>query len=527
MRLRVGPFAVALLLSLAVASAAIAAPNQVFLDRGLLEYDEKNFEAARENFEKAVELDPEDPRARHYLGLALLSLGRLDEAATQLAQARAKLPDDVDIAFALGVALFYQGKYEQARPHFEVVAAKEPKRSDLGYYLGRIYFEGREYERALSTLEGAETTDPAVAQLTRFYAGLTKQRLGRTEEAVKEMEVAAALRPTSPIGIAARRFEELVAAAPPEERRLRAEVRVGYQYDDNVRIAPTRNVLELGAPERRGTGEVFLVRGDLDFLRLGGFQATAGYSFVAIINDVVRGFDVQDHRPGVEAAYRGTLLKIPFTTGMRYVFDLLFLDDELQSMRHIVQPYAIAGWSSWTDTLLSYRFTANDVKTNPVLGLPEERGESTRHEAVVQQTFYFPLLGVRHAFRLGYAYDVEQAEGDDYDYIGHKALAGLRLQLPYEVLFTADFEYHTREYPHRHALALFLNATNAAGSPFRTRRSDWENTLLVTLSREIFTHRSLGSLALSLDYFRDRNESTLSIFDYARNVVSLNLIWRY
>ncbi len=517
----------ALLALVVAASPAGAAPNEVFLDRGVLEYDEKNYSAALENFQKAGELDPDDPRACYFTGITLIALDRFDEAASQLSRGRTLAPNDLDMAFALGLALFSKGEYEQALPHFEAVAGKEPSREDLGYYLGRVYYERKEYQRAVAALEGARSSDPVVTQLTRFYAGLAKHQLGLAAEAVKEWEAAAAVRPSSPIAITARRFEEVVTAARPEVKRYRAEARVGYQYDDNVRVAPTRNVVSLGDQERRSTGETFFLRGEADVLRLGGFQATARYSFAAIINNSVHGFDIIDHRPGAEGVYRTSLFGIPVAAGAQYTYDTLMLDGDRQVARQTVQPYVVATWAPWTNTSVFYRFTDNDSKTDPVLGLRKERLDATNHQVGAFQTFYFSLFGGRHAFRVGYAHDDERADGADYTYTGDKAIAGLVLELPYRLEFTADFEYAARDYPTENALALQFNADNQPGGPFRTRRKDWENTVLLALSREIFAQRAFGSVSMSLEYYRDRNVSTFSVFDSVRNVVSLNVIWRY
>ena len=103
-----------------------AAPNQVFVDRGILNYDDKNNAAALASFERAVELDPEDPNARYFLGLTLIALDRFEEAVTQLSRGLALNKDDLDIAFVFGVALFNLSRYDQALPHFQAVAAREP-----------------------------------------------------------------------------------------------------------------------------------------------------------------------------------------------------------------------------------------------------------------------------------------------------------------------------------------------------------------------------------------------------------------
>lgn len=503
---------------------AAAAPNQVFIDRGILEYDEKNFPAALENFQKAVELDPEDPNARYFTGLALIALDRFDEAVTQLSRGRALDPNDLNMVFALGAALFSTGAYDQALPHFQAVATEEPRRENLGYYLGFIHYQKKEYEQALGFLEGNVAEDPAFQQLTRFYAALAKHQLGRDVEAAEALSHVVALRPASPIALTARKFRDVIAPPPPEPKRFRAELRFGYQYDDNVRVAPTSNALDLKRPERRSTGQTVLARGELDALRLGSFTTTVSYQFYAIFNDNIDEFGIKDHRPGIESIYRAALFDRPLTTGLRYDVDILYQNDRKQSKRDSVQPYGVYGWADWTDTTLFYRYQINDSKTAPTRGLRKERQDSYSHDVGLVQAFYYGA----HVARVGYTHDTERAEGADNTYGGHKLSAGLQLTLPWNFTFDTNFEYHSRDYPADNALIRQFNTDQELGAPFRSKRRDWDQTLLLTLAREIPLPKALpGSLTTSLEYFRARNVSTISIYDYVRDTVSLNVTWRY
>ena len=506
------------------AAPATADHNQVFIDRGILEYDEKNFQAALENFQRAVELEPEDPNARYFAGLALIALDRFDEAVTHLSRGRVLDPNDLDIAFALGVALFNRGAYDEALPHFQAVAVKEPRRENLGYYLGFIHYQRKEYEQALRFLEANVTEDLAFQQLTRFYVGLSKHQLGREVEAAEALSQAATLRPASPIALTARKFQEVIAPPAAEPRRFRAEVRFGYQYDDNVRVAPTTNALDLKRQERRSTGQTVSARGELDVLRLGSFTALATYQFFAIFNNNIDGFGIKDHRPGLEGVYRTVLLDRPLTTGLRYEVDILYQNDRKQFRRNTLQPYGVYGWTSWTDSTLFYRFEINDSKVDPSRGLREERQDSESHDVGIVQGFYYG----GHAARLGYTYDTEQAEGDDYTYYGHKLSAGLALALPWSVFFDTNFEFHNRAYPTDNALTRKFNADGELGAPFRSKRRDWDQALLMSLSRQIPLPQAVpGSLTTSLEYFRARDVSTISVYDFVRDTVSLNFTWRY
>ncbi len=511
----------ALWLACHVASAA-AAPNQVFVDRGILEYDDRNYTAALASFERAVELDPDDATARYFAGLTLIALERFEDAATHLSRGLALSRDDLDMAFALGVALFNLSRYDQALPHFEAVAAREPRRENLGLYLGVIHYHKKDYERALSFLEGAQSSDPALQQLARFYAALANHRLGREAEASREMAQAESLRPSSPIAISARKFQDVVAPPPPEVRPYRVELRAGFQYDDNVRIAPVTNVLNLRDSKLSSFGETLLVRGAYDFFRRAGLTTTLSFQFYSIFNNDVSGFDIKDYRPALEAVYRTKAGGRPLTAGLRYEWERLEQNDETLSIRNIVQPYVSYAWTRWTDTTVFYRYENHDSKLDPTLGLRAEKLDSDNHDLGFLQGFYYGPVAVR----IGYTVDTDQAQGQDYTFYGQKATVGLYANLPFGFVSDITFEYHDRDYPAGNRLTRRLDDLGLGS--FRQERHDWDQALFFALSRVIPTPTSFpGVLSASLEYFRERNVSTISLYDFERNTTSLNLIWRY
>ena len=515
--------AIAALVLLGLAALGAAAPNQVFVDRGILEYDDKNYAAALASFERAVELDPEDLNARYFLGLTLIALDRFEEAVTQLSRGLAIAKDDLDIAFALGVALFNLSRYDQALPHFQAVAVREPQRENLGFYLGVIYYQTKEYERAIGALEGTVVSNPAFRQLTRFYAALANHQLGREVEASREMAQAESLRPSSPIAISARKFQDFIGPPPPEVRRYRFELRAGYQYDDNVRIAPTRNVLSLREARMWSWGETLLARGAYDFFRSAGLTATASLQFYSIFNDDLPQFDVKDYRPAFEGVYRTAVGGRPMTAGLRYGYDLTEQNDSWLSWRNIVQPYVSYAWARWADTTVVYRYEDNDSKLDPTLDLKEERLDSENHDVGFIQGFYYGPA----AFRVGYTLDTDQAAGRDYTFYGQRATVAVYANLPLGFEADITFEYHDRDYPVGNKLARTLN-DQGLDEPLRQKRHDWDQTLFLALSRAIPTPTWFpGTLAGSIEYFRELNVSTNSLYDFERNVMSFNLIWLY
>src|SRR3990167_8012362 len=118
-------------------------PVGVYIDRGIIEYDDKKYAEALKNFLEALQIDPENAEVRYFVGIAYLALDQVDQAITHLEKARQLDPADLDIAFNLAVAYFTKEEYDRGQPHFLFVHGKEPRRDNLGYYLGFIRSEER------------------------------------------------------------------------------------------------------------------------------------------------------------------------------------------------------------------------------------------------------------------------------------------------------------------------------------------------------------------------------------------------
>src|SRR3972149_6073064 len=240
-------------------------PVGVYIDRGIIEYDDRKYAEALKNFLEALQIDPENAEVRYFVGIAYLALDQVDQAITHLEKARQLDPADLDIAFNLAVAYFTKEEYDRGQPHFLFVHGKEPRRDNLGYYLGFIYFQRKEYEKALAYFQENVSSDVRFQQQNRFYTGLTKHHLGRDEEATRDLEEAVKLRPDAPLGRTAKLFAEAVAPKPAP-RRDRAGGRGGGAFGGNAALAPPSRVLELRTQPRRSAAEIALLRLEYDLV---------------------------------------------------------------------------------------------------------------------------------------------------------------------------------------------------------------------------------------------------------------------
>ena len=150
---------------------------EVFLDRAILEYDEKNYPGALEYLNRALAEDPNFVLALYQLGLTHIAMGDSVRAVESLQKARTLDPENRDVAYQLGVALFTLERYREAEPHFLAVYAVQSEQENLGYYLGYIAFQRGEYRLALGFLRRNRSTEPTFQQLAGRLASAGGSRI--------------------------------------------------------------------------------------------------------------------------------------------------------------------------------------------------------------------------------------------------------------------------------------------------------------------------------------------------------------
>jgi hypothetical protein len=167
----------------------------------------------------------------------------------------------------------------------------------------------------------------------------------------------------------------------------------------------------------------------------------------------------------------------------------------------------------WNLTTLQFRFQWKDFFDD---------GEVVREEIrdaknyMIGPTHFFLFEGGRHFVKLGYQYDADLAEGENWRYRGHRFLAGAQYTLPWwDIRLRYDLDFHRRVHTERHNLI-------PSSAPGTVRRRDREPVHFVSIAKDFLTN-----FTVSLEYLFDKNRSNLGPFDYKRHVVTTSLSWRF
>jgi len=495
----------------------------VYVDRAIIHYQDKKFDEALKELRRALELDPQNTDALYYEGLAYAASNRAGEAQAAWEKARGLNPADLDVAFQLGVLYFNRQEYEKAEPSLRQVYGPEPTRPNIGYYLGFIEYRKKNYREALTFLRGNVASDEDFGQLTRFYAGLTLTALGFPREARAEIEDALRLQPVSPLTAPAQRFGEILQRAADREKFFRGEFRLGVFYDTNVPVVPNRsiddtvNTIREDTRRKRSEGQLTSTNLSYKWLKTPDWEGDVSYRFLQTYNDHLARFNTQSHTPTVGINTRGSMPSafgdLAYIVGLQTTYDFILLGNRRFTERWIANPYLTVVEDPNNLTTMQFRVQAKNFFRDRDFANREVR-DAVNY--MIGPLHYLLFEEGKHYVKLGYQYDTDKAEGENWIYWGNRLLFGFQYTLPWEdIRFRYDLDAHWRYHKNKHS-QLPTSATSTV------HRTDREATHLVGLSKDFLT-----DFTVALEYLFDKNKSNIASFKYDRHVVTTSLTWRF
>jgi tetratricopeptide (TPR) repeat protein len=170
---------------------------------GLSQRSAGDLAAARDEFKKAVDGNPELPLAHSLYGQALLSTGDRDSARRAFEQELAANPGDFESNLYLGVILKEDAQLDAAERKFQRALQLRPGDPGVRYQIATVHLGRNENEQALALLEPLVRESPSfvearVSLATVYYRLKRKDDGDRERAAVDELTKAAQARqPTS------------------------------------------------------------------------------------------------------------------------------------------------------------------------------------------------------------------------------------------------------------------------------------------------------------------------------------------
>lgn len=514
-----------LVVALAAPAPAPAQPTDadVYVAEAMLAVQDGQWDRALDLLRPVLARQPDHVEALYYTGVAYMGKRQPALAVPVLARARQNAPTEGAIGLQLGLAHVALEQYERAQPILEEVFAREPQLDSLGYYVGFLRYRQARYQDALAAFRAGRSSDPAVVDLTRLYTGLSLQRLGLSAEAERELAQIGQLRPASPLTAPAERLKSAIATSRETARRFRAQVRAGAFYDDNAPTAPDRVrndplVTALRRGQKETTGELLGVTLEYDWLRSASWFGTAAFSFLGTHNNAVPSFDIQDYTGVLRLGRAFTALDRLMQAGLTYAYDYLVLDNDELVQRQAMSAYLAVAGSGRHLTTLQARVELKEY--SEVRGLPADEFQDGVNY-LVGLVHFVRFERDRHFVKAGYQLDVEDTQGRNYAYVGHRLLLGAQYTLPWrDVRLGYDFDIHYRDYQHAHTIL-------PVDRPGSRERSDLDYTQTARIDVPLPWFTRDQAFLVTGEYINKIVDSNLDVFSYHRNYVTIYFTWQY
>jgi len=152
--------------------------KNLFLMAGRIKLMENDLVGAARDFEKAVELNPNDPGAHMQKGEAYYELGQFQTALGDYDKAISLQPVNPHAYFNKGNALLYMDSEDDAVHHFSVAVEQKPDFANALNNQASIQINRKNYAKAIDLLQQAIDKQPAYAfsyfNLARVYKAMKK-----------------------------------------------------------------------------------------------------------------------------------------------------------------------------------------------------------------------------------------------------------------------------------------------------------------------------------------------------------------
>lgn len=482
--------------------------------KGLVAYDEHDYLAALEHFRQAVVLDSVNPHAHFYLGLSLshtgeflAAIGALDKALQLDASLRY-------IHYHLGLAYFQEARYPEALDQFTLAEQFGPQKATTQFYLGYTHYLLKHYNETLPFLQRAMELDPALLPQAQYYRGVVLYTLERDAEARVAFQAVTTAEPESTTAGNVQHYLAALASREREHRLWQIEAEASLQYDDNVILESSGQVVDFGRQADGST--LFTLGARLVPVRTPVWRLGAEYALFQNLHFALHNFDIQSHT--------GTLFtrlkwgEVTLRVAADYTYTLLHAARFAEEVS--VVPSAMFWESETLYTVASARYRTSRFFNQAIS--PDQEAVRDRDGWTTRLGFdqYLLFNSKRSVGRFSYHFEVSRNHGTDWEYNSHQVGLGLQTPLWWGLTLYGDGVYQHRAYLHVNS----FDAPPLGVLDTDDRRARRDDVLIgsVALSRDIGRY-----LTLSLAFAHTSNLSNIAFFDYRRNLTTLTLSGRY
>lgn len=404
---------------------------------------------------------------------------------------------DFQKQMARGVAALDAGENSNALVEFQAAATGKPDDSEATLYLG-IARSRLKDAAAESTLKQALRQMPENPR-TNYELGLLYAQRGQQAEAISYLEQTLNLHPSAELASAT--HTALVSLkSGPRQKSWTIQALAGMQYDSNVQLAAK----DFATGEQKGDWRgVVTLKGTILPVQTETTTLSLAYSLYQSLHFKLNDYNITRNLAELTVTHRLSPL---FKTGLGYSFEWLFLGGDDYDRIHSITPSITMTPRCGADSTLEYRYqylTYKDINLNSS-SFPIDDSEFSGNGHQISFSQNLPVTE-RIRLQLGYAFELKNAENDNWNFRSHQGKLNILATLPGSLLLSIGAEIKDKS---------FYDQPLIPGTS--TKRSDTAYTGAASL-----TWQSDSWYAITGSYHHTRNDSNNSSCDYTRGISSI------
>jgi len=467
--------------------------GRAYYDLGIFAFEDEDYDAALENFKKALSFSSNDPYFNHYLGKTYMKMELYDEAKNHLDRAWEIDPGVEGLKYDYAFLNYKMSNYEKSADLFVEIVKEDPSNVLAQYHAGISLYEMKRYSDALNYFLNASEKSPTVKINGYYYAGICYRKMGKDKEAV---EIFKYVRDNAESPSLKEYAVKWLHAIEEEKKVLKPYslyMKMGYQYDDNVRLEPLEN--ENLYADEADYAVVGFFSGRYNFVNKKTFKMGAGYSHYQTSHNELNEYDIVGSIGNIYVKYTLNLISL----GLDYIPSQYLVNSEEYLRRDQLKPELAWKTSENLVTRLSYSYYIND-------NLQDDNSDGNTNDLFLD--VYYGILKKRGNIFCGIGYESNDASHNDQDYTQLKTKLGLSL---IKILWDINLIMTGKNYD---------KGYDNVDSIHEVKREDAKYGVSLSLSRILYR----SWLSILLEYNYTNNESNIDDYTYKRSVTTLSLM---
>lgn len=472
------------------------------LEQGIWDYQHENYDEALDYLKRAREEDPQSSLAAYYLGITYKKLQDYKEAKPHLEDA-VKLKPHIKGALVELIDLLYRlDDTEEANKWIGVAEKQEIRPAQVAFLKGLVLLkEGTDLDKAIDSLEEAKELDDSMSQVVDYHIGVAHLKSERLREAGKIFKQIALKDPSTDLARFANEFIDIIKEREEKTRPLHLAVGCYWQYDDNVVLKPEDDTVAIGVSDKSDNRQVYTVKADYDLRFWENFGTRFGYSLYYAKQTHLGFYDTVGNNFSIQPSIYLDKVAISFPA----TYNHLVVNDKNYLSQVSVGNLNNLMVADNQMAQASFVYRHKDYLWDPAI---EDEGRDG-NEFLWTAGYYLFFAKNKGFVNLKYAANLDNTEGQNWDYFGNKATATALVPLLKRVNLTVAGEFFLQNFLNRNTI-------------FDNKRLDGVFQLSSLLSVELFK-----GAELQLQYTYVDNTSNIGVYDYRRNIYSAGVQFKY